>query len=113
MSFGELDGHDAYALLGIPEDADEQAVRRAFVRQVRAVHPDLVQDLPAGAADRLRLLKAARDVLLKQRSEYDRHRAPATAPPEPRRDRGGVVLLAVVLLGYLFALVACVSFLTG
>ncbi|MFI6517263.1 J domain-containing protein [Spirillospora sp. NPDC050679] len=110
-SFQDLDGHDAYEILGVPEGADDREVRRAFAREVRAVHPDAVQDPGAHprAAERLRLLKAARTALLDQRAEYDRHRAPEPAPTSTfRPNRGGMILL-VVLLGYLFALAACVS----
>ncbi|MGI5167473.1 J domain-containing protein [Spirillospora sp. CA-253888] len=110
-SFRDLDGHDAYEVLGVPEDADDREIRRAFAREVRAVHPDAVQDPDAHphAAERLRLLKAARTALLDQRAEYDRHRAPEPAPTSTfRPSRGGMILL-VVLLGYLFALAACVS----
>ncbi|MFC9972640.1 J domain-containing protein [Spirillospora sp. NPDC127200] len=110
-SFEGLDGQDAYEILGVLEDADDREIRRAFAREVRAVHPDAVQDpdAPPRAAERLRLLKAARTALLDHRAEYDRHRAPEPAPTSTfRPNRGGMILL-VVLLGYLFALAACVS----
>ncbi|MGK5553296.1 J domain-containing protein [Actinomadura kijaniata] len=113
-AYRELDGHDAYELLGVPGDADERAIRRAFVRQVRAVHPDASPEPAAHteAGRRLHLLKTARDVLLRDRESYDRHRAESADVPASagtfRPSRGGGVLL-VVLVGYLFALAACVS----
>lgn len=77
--YEELDGHDAYDLLGVPEDASPEEIRRAFRRQLRVWHPDPQQDPESRrAADRrTRYLTIARDVLLNDRAGYDEHRRTA------------------------------------
>ncbi len=50
---------DARAVLGVPADADEAAIRAAHRRLVTAVHPDR-----GGSEDLTRRINAARDVLL-------------------------------------------------
>ena len=49
---------DCYAVLGLPEDADAAAVRRAYRRLARACHPDANPDDPQ-AAERFLTLAAA------------------------------------------------------
>ncbi|MFI0371181.1 J domain-containing protein [Actinomadura sp. 1N219] len=77
--FAELDGHDAYDLLGVGLDATPEEIRRAHITLVRMNHPDRFQEArtKAEGADLTRLLNAARDVLLKERASYDAYRAPA------------------------------------
>ncbi|QKW40752.1 DnaJ domain-containing protein [Actinomadura sp. NAK00032] len=76
-----MDGNDAYEVLGVPPDASPDQVQRAWRRLAGAHHPDRVADPPAKAAaeERLRLVNAARDVLLNRRASYDA----ARRPPEP------------------------------
>ncbi|QKW37649.1 J domain-containing protein [Actinomadura sp. NAK00032] len=106
--FAELDGHDAYELLGITSGASPEEIKRAHITLVRKHHPDQFQDARAKAegAERTRLINAARDVLLNHRASYDvRNEAPeevseeeaddpwataaagrpGSAPPPPRR----------------------------
>lgn len=39
----DIDSQYAYAVLGVPRDADSQAVRQAFRRRARSFHPDSVE----------------------------------------------------------------------
>lgn len=80
-AFRELDGNDAYEVLGVPPDASSDRIQRAWRKLATAHHPDRVTD-PAGKAEaeeRLRLINAARDVLLERRASYDA----ARRAPEP------------------------------
>lgn len=82
--FTELDGHDAYELLGIAPGASPKEIKRAHIALVRKHHPDRFQDERAKAegAERTRLINAARDILLNHRASYDA----ARRPPEPEPD---------------------------
>jgi DnaJ-class molecular chaperone len=64
---------DYYEVLGIPRDADEETIRRAFYAAARECHPD-VSDSP-DAARRFRELAEAYSVLSKPSSRllYDRY----------------------------------------
>lgn len=79
--FSELDGNDAYELLGVRPDASPDQIQRAWRGLATAHHPDRVTDpaAKAEAEERLRLLNAARDVLLNHRASYD----DARRAPEP------------------------------
>jgi curved DNA-binding protein CbpA len=59
---------DLYALLGIPRDADDAAIRRAYRRASKAAHPD-----GGGARKDFEMLTLARDCLLdpERRQRYD------------------------------------------
>jgi molecular chaperone DnaJ len=63
---------DYYAVLGVPRDADEETIKRAFRTHARALHPDVSQD--PGAPERFRELTEAYGVLSKPRTRllYDR-----------------------------------------
>ena len=65
-------GETFYTILGVEQDADSGAIRRAYRRQVKECHPDVNDD--PDASDRFKRLTAARDVLLDadERSAYDR-----------------------------------------
>jgi molecular chaperone DnaJ len=54
---------DYYAVLGVPRDADEESIKKAFRSQARTLHPD-VSDDPA-APEKFRLLTEAYGVLSK------------------------------------------------
>jgi len=96
--FEDLDGHDAYELLGVPEDASAEEIQRAHRRQVRTWHPDSRQDDgERGASDlRTTYINLAREILLDHRDRYDAYRrrntdlgdgleevAPPPRPSEP------------------------------
>lgn len=65
-------GETFYTVLGVSEDADDAAVRRAYREAVKECHPDVSDDPAAG--ERFKRLTTARDVLLDadERSTYDR-----------------------------------------
>jgi curved DNA-binding protein CbpA len=93
-----------YLLLGVPRDADPEAIRSAFRALARRYHPDAGE---GSSADRFREILIAYETLndSSRRQEYDRHlqqrRAPvaqfveplrAQAAPEPMlRPRSGIV----------------------
>jgi hypothetical protein len=56
----------AYEMLGVDADADEATIRAAFRRAAKHCHPDL-NGGDSGGEHRLRLLIAAREMLIKPR----------------------------------------------
>ncbi|WP_433334008.1 J domain-containing protein [Spirillospora sp. CA-294931] len=121
----ELDGEDAYALLGVGQDASEEEIRRGRRTAVRDVHPDHRQG-DAEAEARTRLINRAYEILTRERAEYDAFRAsgddpwddagdgvaPAPArqqPPSPKRGRPGAVFGFAVSAMALLGLVLYVS----
>jgi DnaJ domain len=89
-----------YEVLGIPDRASAEEVRRAYRRLVKAAHPDR-----AGDPERFRVLTQAYDVLSDptRRAAYDRSLLPApAAPPPARRPRYGryaVLVVAALAVG--------------
>lgn len=75
-----MDELDFYQLLGVPADASEAEIARAFRRKAFVAHPD-----HGGDADAFRELYRARETLLHpyRRASYDRCRA----DPPPRRNQ--------------------------
>jgi curved DNA-binding protein len=67
-----LDFKDYYAVLGVPRDADQDAIRRAYRKLARQYHPDLNSD--NDAEDRFKELGEAYEVLFdpEKRERYDR-----------------------------------------
>jgi curved DNA-binding protein len=63
---------DYYEVLGLPRDADQDAIRRAYRRLARKLHPDLNSD--SDAEDRFKELGEAYEVLSDpdKRERYDR-----------------------------------------
>ena len=63
---------DYYAVLGVPRDADQDAIRRAYRKLAREYHPDLNSD--SDAEDRFKELGEAYEVLSDpdKRERYDR-----------------------------------------
>src|ERR1700742_4259724 len=61
-----------YAVLGVPRDADQDAIRRAYRKLARKLHPDLNSD--SDAEDRFKKLGEAYEVLSdpEKRERYDR-----------------------------------------
>lgn len=84
------DGFDPYVVLGLSRDADAAAVKRAFRRLSRQVHPDLApgREEEAKAASRAYMLLSDPA----QRARFDRERRVS-----PQRPRGRDVLAQVVL----------------
>ncbi|WP_345367507.1 J domain-containing protein [Actinoallomurus liliacearum] len=82
--FAELEGNDAYDLLGVDPDATQEEIRQAFRALAKKYHPDLYPDARAKvmAEEVIRLLNAARDVLRHHRAEYDAYRSGAVEPEE-------------------------------
>ncbi len=63
---------DYYEVLGVPRDADQDAIRRAYRKLARKYHPDLNSD--SGAEDSFKELGEAYEVLSdpEKRERYDR-----------------------------------------
>ena len=63
---------DYYAVLGVPRDADAAAIKAAYRKQARALHPDVNKD--AGAESRFKQVNEAYEVLKDpgKRAKYDR-----------------------------------------
>ncbi len=64
---------DYYDVLGVPRDADEEAIKKAFRRLARELHPDVSDD--PEAEHRFREVAEAYEVLHRQetRELYDRY----------------------------------------
>src|SRR4051794_41473255 len=92
-----VDYQDYYAELGVPRDASEQDIRRAYPRLARENHPDVNSD--PGAEDRFKRVSEAYEVLRdpEKRARYDRlganwraGQAPGAGPGFDPRDFGGI-----------------------
>lgn len=77
------DEQDYYALLGVPRDADEQALRQAYRTLARRYHPDVVG---TGSLERMQELNVAYQTLSDpvRRREYDLRYPAATTVPSAR-----------------------------
>lgn len=75
---------DPYAILGVPRDASDEDIRRAFRRLAKEFHPD-VNPGNIGAAERFKKVTAAYDIVgdAEKRGQYDRGEIDASG--EPRR----------------------------
>jgi molecular chaperone DnaJ len=85
---------DLYNLLGVPADADDQTIRRAYRKLARELHPDTHPDDP-DASERFKEVTAAYDVIgdVAKRAEYDEFRRAVAGPdlwePGDAPDRDG------------------------
>ncbi|HEX9813997.1 MAG TPA: DnaJ domain-containing protein, partial [Myxococcota bacterium] len=59
---GASKAKDPYAILGVSRDADESAIRKAYRKLARELHPDVNPDNPA-AEDRFKAVSEAYSVL--------------------------------------------------
>ena len=73
---------DPYSVLGVPRDANEPTIRRAFRKQARKAHPD-----GGGSVDQFNLLKSAYDILSDpdRRRRYDESGDTGEAAQDPRQ----------------------------
>lgn len=84
MPLPDSGSSDAYAILGVARDADDQAIARAHRRLARRYHPDLAGE---GATREMIRINAAFEAIrtAAARAEYDA----ARKPPPPRDGTGG------------------------
>ena len=83
--------HDPYGVLGVPRDADEKAIKQAFRKLARELHPDVAGADEAKAA-RFRKVRAAYELLMDpaRRARHDRLRWRVEGQPfSGRAPRGG------------------------
>jgi hypothetical protein len=66
---GALQGHDAYELLGVREDAPDEVIRHAYLALVKKWHSD--RNRRPQAEEKTALLNVAWDILRDHRAEYD------------------------------------------
>lgn len=83
---GQASAADLYALLGVPSDADAAAIKVAYRRRARALHPDRNPDDP-DADEKFSAVREAYEVLsdATRRREYDQQRQRPRPPPAARR----------------------------
>src|SRR4029078_3056436 len=89
------DGDDFYQILGVPRDASQEDIQRAYRKLARTYHPDVNHD--PGAEDRFKEASEAYDVLSdpQTRRRYDAcgrdfRQVPEDVDPETwRRARAG------------------------
>ncbi|WP_428262096.1 DnaJ C-terminal domain-containing protein [Haliangium sp.] len=94
---------DYYEVLGIPRDADDGEIKRAYREQARQHHPDINPD-SASSEDRFKEINEAYAVLSdpRTRSRYDRYGFAAVggaARSEPQSGFGAVVDAVDEILG--------------
>ncbi len=80
---------DYYRLLGVPQNASDKEITKAYRKLARQLHPDTNAD--SDAAERFKEVAAAYDVLHdeQKRREYDEIRRLAAQPRRPSSGAGG------------------------
>ncbi|WP_040669399.1 DnaJ domain-containing protein, partial [Nitrolancea hollandica] len=70
-----MDFKDYYKTLGVSRDADDKAIKAAYRKLARKLHPDVSKE--AGAEERLKDVNEAYEVLKdpEKRAKYDRYGA--------------------------------------
>lgn len=81
---------DLYAVLGVARTADAAAIKRAYRKLAKELHPDKNKDNPA-AADRFKQVTAAYDILsdAEKRGQYDRGEIDSDGNPKMPEGFGG------------------------
>ena len=85
---------DYYATLGVPRDASQDDIKKAFRKLARQFHPDVAKD-KKGAEEKFKAVNEANEVLSDpvKRKKYDELGAnwqdEGAFQPPPRRGRGG------------------------
>ena len=76
---------DPYKVLGVPRDAPDDEIRRAYRKLAKELHPDLNPSQPAAAEERFKKVSAAYEIVgdPEKRKQYDRGEIDANG--EPRR----------------------------
>lgn len=73
---------DYYDLLGIPRDASEEDIKKAYRRLAKQHHPDMNRDDPKKAEEKFKEISEAYEVLMdpQKRAAYDRYGHEGVAP---------------------------------
>jgi DnaJ-class molecular chaperone len=81
---------DLYQVLGVPRTADEAAIKRAYRKLAKELHPDRNKDNPR-AVDRFKQVTAAYDILSDagKRGQYDRGEIDESGNPKMPGGFGG------------------------
>jgi DnaJ-class molecular chaperone len=84
---------DPYTVLGVPRNAAEADIRRAYRKLAKELHPDLNPSNPAAAEERFKKVSAAYGIIgdPQKRRQYDRGEIDASGEPRRgfRRPAGG------------------------
>src|SRR5262249_60804866 len=87
---------DPYTVLGVPRNAPDEEIRRAYRKLAKQLHPDLNPSNRVAAEERFKKVSAAYDIVGDpvKRKQYDRGEIDASSGPRRGFDRaaaGGTV----------------------
>jgi DnaJ-class molecular chaperone len=84
---------DPYTVLGVPRNASDEDIRRAYRQLAKQLHPDLNPNNRASAEERFKKVSAAYEIIgdATKRKQFDRGEIDATGEPRRgfRRPEGG------------------------
>jgi len=82
---------DPYKVLGVPREAGDEEIRRAYRKLAKQLHPDLNPSNPAAAEERFKKVSAAYDIVgdPEKRRQYDRGEIDANGEQRRGFQRGG------------------------